>query len=122
VGGVRVADAFFAIVDSGWTYDGTTQQTVDMTTVSFVLNLIQALEDPLAEQRLHDLVWRSLPSTEPDLDTFAFGEDAAGRALACIQTPAAKADAQNIASTHPSSAVRMDVALKLQMQTCAFYQ
>ena len=69
----------------------------------FALAAITALHDPLAFDRLDALVWRPLPTPTSQLEA---DEYKAAIAIACIATPEAQTEAQNIAANHPSSLVR----------------
>ena len=114
-----ITDALFAVVDAGWTFDGTSQSCTDWLSAGMALGVIQALEDPAALARLDALAWRPLPLHPAELVQL---ETDAANALACIPTPEARAEAQNIAANHPSAQLRDLVAYKIQSQKCAFYQ
>lgn len=114
-----ITDALFAVVDAGWTFDGTSQSCTDWLSAGMALGVIQALEDPAALARLDALVWRPLPQHPAELAQL---ETDAASALACIATPEARAEAQNIAANHPLAQLRDLVAYKIQSQQCAFYQ
>jgi len=116
-GDSAITDAFFAIVDETWTFDGTQASCVDPESTRFALSMIGALEDPAAFARLDALVWRPLPTSTFDL---AADESVAAQALACISTPEAQAEARNIAAHHPSPEVRQDIAATLEDGKCTF--
>ncbi len=114
-GDETVVDAFFSIVDQTWTFDGTTANCTNADDTWFALAAITALHDPLAFDRLDALVWRPLPTPTFQLEA---DEYKAAIAIACIATPEAQTEAQNIAANHPSSLVRQLTAVAITSQKC----
>jgi hypothetical protein len=115
-GNEGLLDAFFAVVDATWTFDGTASHCTDYSSTWMALGVIRALRDPYAFARLDALVWRPLPTPTFQLEA---DEYQAAEAIACIQTPEAQAEAQNIAATHPSRLVREVTASRIQSQNCS---
>jgi hypothetical protein len=58
-------------------------------------------------------------ATAPNADVRARIRHLAAEALACIQTPEARNEAENIAANHPSSLVRELTAAKIQSKKCS---
>ncbi|MBX3199152.1 MAG: hypothetical protein KF894_13545 [Labilithrix sp.] len=119
-GDEAIAAAMLDALDRSWTLQERRHLVRDVSTGSMVLWLMQHLREGAFESRLAVLLEAEVDDAAPEAEAVRYLQSVAAEALACIPTATARARTTELATGHPSVAVRNSAAWQLREQRCDF--